>query len=106
LIRKCEDKDFEALYEIINDAAQAYQGIIPADRRHEPYMTKEEVRREIRQGVEFWGYEEEGLFPSQGSGGTYRTIAEEEIGEGKWMKTGLEKSFFACPLSCKRFPVL
>jgi len=65
LIRKCEDKDFEALYEIINDAAQAYQGIIPADRRHEPYMTKEELRREIRQGVEFWGYEEKGLFPSQ-----------------------------------------
>ena len=31
MIRKCEDKDFEALYEIINDAAQAYKGVIPAD---------------------------------------------------------------------------
>ena len=60
MIRKCEDKDFEALYEIINDAAQAYKGVIPADRWHEPYMAKEELRREIRQGVEFWGYEEEG----------------------------------------------
>jgi hypothetical protein len=52
------------------------------------------------------GCEEKGLFPSQGSGGAYRTIAEEEIGEGKWMKTGLEKSFSACPLSCERFPAL
>ena len=61
MIRKCETKDFEALYEIINDAAQAYKGVIPADRWHEPYMTKEELRREIQQGVEFWGYEKEGI---------------------------------------------
>ena len=61
MIRKGEDRDFEALYEIINDAAQAYKGVIPADRWHEPYMAKEELRREIRQGVEFWGYEEEGI---------------------------------------------
>jgi N-acetylglutamate synthase-like GNAT family acetyltransferase len=61
MIRKCEAKDFEALYEIINDAAQAYKGVIPADRWHEPYMTKEELRREIQQGVEFWGYEKEGI---------------------------------------------
>jgi N-acetylglutamate synthase-like GNAT family acetyltransferase len=60
MIRKIEDRDFEALYEIINDAAQAYKGIIPADRWHEPYMAKEELRREIQQGVKFWGYEEKG----------------------------------------------
>ena len=60
MIRKCEDRDFEALYEIINDAAQAYEGVIPPDRWHDPYMAKEELRREIRRGVEFWGYEEEG----------------------------------------------
>ena len=61
MIRKCEAKDFEALYEIINDAAQAYKGVIPADRWHEPYMAKEELRREIQKGVEFWGCEEEGI---------------------------------------------
>ena len=60
MIRKGVDGDFETLYEIINDAAQAYKGVIPPDRWHEPYMAKEELRREIRQGVEFWGYEEEG----------------------------------------------
>ena len=36
MIRKCEERDFEALYEIINDAAQAYKGVIPADRWHVP----------------------------------------------------------------------
>ena len=59
MIRKCEDRDLDALCEIINDAAQAYKGVIPADRWHEPYMAKEELRREIQNGVEFWGYEEE-----------------------------------------------
>jgi N-acetylglutamate synthase-like GNAT family acetyltransferase len=60
MIRKCEDGNFEALYAIINDAAQAYKGVIPADRWHEPYMGQEELRREIFQGVVFWGYEDEG----------------------------------------------
>jgi GNAT superfamily N-acetyltransferase len=60
VIRKCAEPDFEALYGIINDAARAYKGVIPADRWHDPYMAAEELRREIRRGVEFWGYEEEG----------------------------------------------
>jgi N-acetylglutamate synthase-like GNAT family acetyltransferase len=60
MIRKCAEGDFEALYEIINDAARVYKGVIPADRWHEPYMEREELRREIRRGVDFWGYEEGG----------------------------------------------
>ncbi len=48
------------MYEIINDAAQAYKGVIPADRWHEPYMPIEELKHEIEDGVEFWGYEEAG----------------------------------------------
>jgi N-acetylglutamate synthase-like GNAT family acetyltransferase len=60
LIRKCEDRDLKALYEIINDAAQAYKGFIPADRWHEPYMSKDELRSEIDHGVAFWGFEEGG----------------------------------------------
>jgi len=32
MIRICIDRDFEAVLEIINDAAQAYKGIIPEDR--------------------------------------------------------------------------
>ena len=59
-IRPCEGTDFETLYEIINDAALAYRGIIPPDRWKEPYMSKDELRHEIADGVQFWGYEEEG----------------------------------------------
>ena len=55
-IRPCAVGDFEAIYEIINDAAQAYQGVIPADRWKVPYMSREELREEIEAGVVFWGY--------------------------------------------------
>jgi N-acetylglutamate synthase-like GNAT family acetyltransferase len=59
MISKCDQKDFGKIYEIINDAATAYRGIIPADRWHEPYMTKEELQKQIDEGVEFWGYKED-----------------------------------------------
>jgi N-acetylglutamate synthase-like GNAT family acetyltransferase len=60
MIRPCEDSEFESIYEIINDAAQAYRGIIPEDRWKEPYMPREELRHEMDEGVVFWGYEEDG----------------------------------------------
>lgn len=60
MIRRCEKSDFESIYEIINDAARAYKGIIPADRWKDPYMPREELRHEIDHGVVFWGYEEDG----------------------------------------------
>ncbi len=44
---------------IINQAAQAYRGVIPADRWHEPYMPAEELASEIAAGVVFWVAEEE-----------------------------------------------
>lgn len=59
MIRQCTDSDFEKICEIINDAAQAYKGIIPPDRWKDPYMPKDELRHEIDHGVVFWGYEEE-----------------------------------------------
>ena len=37
-IRPVAEDDFETVYEIVNDAAQACRGIIPADRRCEPHM--------------------------------------------------------------------
>ena len=46
------------MYAIINDAAHAYRGVIPPDCWHEPYMPREELAHEIRQGVVFWGLEE------------------------------------------------
>jgi N-acetylglutamate synthase-like GNAT family acetyltransferase len=60
VIRQCIEKDFDSIYEIINDAAQAYKGIIPEDRYKVPYMSKEHLRHEIDSGVMFWVYENEG----------------------------------------------
>ena len=53
MIRKCAYEDFEAIFNIINDAAIAYKGVIPPDRWHEPYMTKEELKAQIEDGVRF-----------------------------------------------------
>ncbi len=58
-IRRCVDDDLEELYVIINDGAQAYRGHVPPDCLHEPYMSREELRREIEHGVEFWAYQED-----------------------------------------------
>jgi N-acetylglutamate synthase-like GNAT family acetyltransferase len=60
MIRRCDDRDFELIWTIINDGAQAYRGIIPADRWTEPYMSREELQHEIDDGVGFWGFEEAG----------------------------------------------
>lgn len=62
MIQRCADTNFSEIYEIINDAAQKYRGVIPADRYHIPYMTEKELRQEINDGVEFWGYVENGKF--------------------------------------------
>ena len=45
---------------IINAAAHAYRGVIPADRWHEPYMPADELSREMAAGVEFWVAEQTG----------------------------------------------
>ena len=58
MIVRCIEKDFNDIYEIINDASIAYKGIIPDDRWHEPYMPAEELKRQINDGVQFWGYHE------------------------------------------------
>lgn len=60
MIRLCGDGEFEAVLAIINDAAEAYRGIIPADRWKVPYMAKDELRHEIDAGVVFRGWEEDG----------------------------------------------
>jgi len=59
-MRRCGSSDFGMIYLIINDAATAYRGVIPEDCWKEPYMSKEGLEREIDEGVEFWGYEEDG----------------------------------------------
>ena len=59
-IRKSVANDFEAILAIINDAAQAYRGVIPSDRWHEPYMSADELAKEIASGVIFWMAEDNG----------------------------------------------
>jgi len=60
MIRRCEDRDFDVIYEIINDGARAYQNVIPSDRWTEPYMPREHLRSEMNDGVIFWGFEDSG----------------------------------------------
>jgi N-acetylglutamate synthase-like GNAT family acetyltransferase len=60
MIRPCNAMDVPVMLEIINDAARAYRGVIPADCWTEPYMSEDELRREIEDGVQFWGVEKDG----------------------------------------------
>jgi GNAT superfamily N-acetyltransferase len=56
-IRPCRDDERPVILAVVNAAAEAYRGVIPADRWHEPYMDRDELDREIAAGVAFWGYE-------------------------------------------------
>ena len=60
MIRECTELDFNTIYEIVNNAAQAYKGFIPEDRWNEPYMSLEELRKEIEDGIVFFGLERDG----------------------------------------------
>ena len=57
MIRACSEADFETMYSIINAGAKAYDGVIPSDRYHEPYMAAEELKLEMKRMV-FSGWEE------------------------------------------------
>ena len=59
MIWRCGEGDLEAIWTIINDGAQAYRGVIPDDCWADPYMSPEELRREIADGVEFWGFDDD-----------------------------------------------
>jgi GNAT superfamily N-acetyltransferase len=59
-IRACREDDHAAVLAIINAAAEAYRGVIPADRWHDPYMPRAELDSEIAAGVAFWSCEDDG----------------------------------------------
>jgi len=59
MIRKLSLKDADTIYEIINQAAHAYENVIPDDCFHKPYMQKEELHREMKSMI-FFGWEEGG----------------------------------------------
>jgi GNAT superfamily N-acetyltransferase len=59
-IRPCRDDERAAILAIVNAAAQAYRGVIPADRWHEPYMPLKELRAQLADGIVFSGIESGG----------------------------------------------
>jgi GNAT superfamily N-acetyltransferase len=59
-IHRCRDDERTAILSIVNAAAEAYRGVIPDDRWHEPYMAMDELESEIADGVVFWGYYADG----------------------------------------------
>jgi N-acetylglutamate synthase-like GNAT family acetyltransferase len=59
-VRRSRDTDIPAIFTIVNDAAERYRGVIPADRWHDPYMPLDELKSEIAKGVEFWVAEDDG----------------------------------------------
>ncbi len=59
MIRQLSRADKAGIYQVINSAARAYKGVIPADRYHEPYMPEEELIREMEE-MTFFGWDESG----------------------------------------------
>jgi GNAT superfamily N-acetyltransferase len=57
-VRICRDDERDEIFAVINAAAEAYRGVIPADRWHEPYMSRDALDRELTAGVVFWGYDD------------------------------------------------
>lgn len=60
VIRPCSDLERGSILQVVNSAAAAYRGVIPADCWHEPYMPSDALDREVSAGVAFWGYEADG----------------------------------------------
>lgn len=91
MIRRCDDGDSEVIWTIINDGAQAYQGVIPADQWTEPYMSREKMQREIDDGVVFWGLEDGGELV--GVMGIQKvqdvTLIRHAYVRGSWQKRGI-----------------
>jgi GNAT superfamily N-acetyltransferase len=61
MIRRLQETDFKSILRIINDSSEAYKGVIPEDRWKKPYMSDEELRKEIEDGVEFYGWMEDDI---------------------------------------------
>ncbi len=60
MIRPCTEIDSDTIRSVINQGAQAYKGVTPSDRWHEPYMSSDALRRELQESVVFWGWEASG----------------------------------------------
>lgn len=61
MIRPCTKSDLETILELINAAAESYRVFIPENQWKDPYMREDELAREIGAGIQFSGFEKEGL---------------------------------------------
>jgi GNAT superfamily N-acetyltransferase len=61
MISKLQPTETKTILQVVNDAAEAYKGVIPDDRWKEPYMSTEELGKEIENGVEFYGWLEDNV---------------------------------------------
>ena len=59
MICTCQPGDIDRIHFIINEAARTYEGIIPADCYHQPYMTMDELEQEMGR-MTFFGWEVNG----------------------------------------------
>lgn len=107
-IRRCDASDFEQIWSIINDGASAYRGVIPADCWTEPYMSREELKHEIDDGVVFWDYEDSrtlsgvmGIQPVQDV-----TLIRHAYVRGSAQKRGIGSQLLAHLLDMATTPVL
>jgi GNAT superfamily N-acetyltransferase len=73
-IRLVRDDERERLLEIVNAAAEAYRGVIPADRWHDPYMPRTQLDAEIAAGVRFWG-------AADGDGAVVGVMGIQDVGD-------------------------
>ena len=56
MICKLSRAEFGSILNVINNAAEAYRGVIPEDRWKEPYMSPTELKEELKSGVQFYGW--------------------------------------------------
>jgi GNAT superfamily N-acetyltransferase len=108
VIRPVQANETETLLGIINAGAQAYCGVIPADCWHEPYMSPGELKHELKAGVRFWGWEEEG--------GQAGVMGRQDLGEvilirhayvhPDWQRRGIGAQLLAHLLAGADRPVL
>jgi GNAT superfamily N-acetyltransferase len=108
VIRRSNPEDVATIYSVINDAARAYEGVIPHDRWNDPYMPMEELLGEIEDGVEFWLYEEDG--ETVGAMGIQDvddvTLIRHSYVRGEWRNKGIGGNLLAELLEMARLPVL
>jgi ribosomal protein S18 acetylase RimI-like enzyme len=59
LIRELIEKDSQHILDVVNTAAKVFDGKIPADCYHQPYMSREQLKDQMKL-MTFYGWEENG----------------------------------------------